>query len=307
MNQPLVSVVVITYNSSKYIIDGLESVKAQTYPNIELIISDDCSTDNTVAICQKWLEDNAQHFTNKKLITTDKNTGVAGNLNRGIKVSYGEWIKVLSGDDKFFPHTIERYVEFAFNNPQAEIIFGKLHIYGPDKSLVKECKDYYENVLYPKINLPQREQYIENLKSLFVPGPGLFYKKSLWSLIGGFDERYQFCEEDPFMFKIYKANKKVYFLNQEVYYYQVLNGSLGRENKILPRPIADRIRFFRDYRWKEMLKTGLLLYLIDEGLNYKLIETKNIGKSGQYIGYRILQLFSPIKYIKFFSRHLKGK
>lgn len=47
---PLVSVVVITYNSSKYIVETLNSVKKQTYKNIELIITDDCSTDNTVSV-----------------------------------------------------------------------------------------------------------------------------------------------------------------------------------------------------------------------------------------------------------------
>ena len=52
---PLVSVVVITYNSAKFVIETLESVKSQTYKNIELIISDDCSTDDTVERCRLWL------------------------------------------------------------------------------------------------------------------------------------------------------------------------------------------------------------------------------------------------------------
>ena len=50
-NNPLVSINVITYNSSKFVLETLESAKAQTYQNIELIVSDDCSTDNTVEIC----------------------------------------------------------------------------------------------------------------------------------------------------------------------------------------------------------------------------------------------------------------
>ncbi len=53
--ETLVSIVVITYNSAKFILETLESSKAQTYKNIELIISDDCSTDNTVEICQQWI------------------------------------------------------------------------------------------------------------------------------------------------------------------------------------------------------------------------------------------------------------
>ena len=52
----LVSISVITYNSSKYILDTLDSVKAQTYPNLELVISDDCSTDNTIDLCKDWVK-----------------------------------------------------------------------------------------------------------------------------------------------------------------------------------------------------------------------------------------------------------
>ena len=107
INNPLVSVPVITYNSSEYIIDGLESIKAQTYKNIELIISDDCSTDNTVELCRDWLENNKDYFVRVELVTTDKNTGVAGNCNRSVKACRGEWIRGLSGDDKFLPNTIQ--------------------------------------------------------------------------------------------------------------------------------------------------------------------------------------------------------
>ena len=52
----LVSVVVITYNSEKYILETLESIKTQSYKNLELIISDDCSKDDTVMICRDWLD-----------------------------------------------------------------------------------------------------------------------------------------------------------------------------------------------------------------------------------------------------------
>ncbi len=52
---PLVSIIVCTYNSSKYVLETLESAKEQTYQNVELIVSDDCSTDNTVELCRKWI------------------------------------------------------------------------------------------------------------------------------------------------------------------------------------------------------------------------------------------------------------
>ena len=76
---PLVSITVITYNSAKYVIETLESAKAQTYQNIELIISDDHSTDNTVKDCRQWIEKNKEWFIRTVLITIPENTGVPAN------------------------------------------------------------------------------------------------------------------------------------------------------------------------------------------------------------------------------------
>jgi len=76
---PLVSIIVITYNSSEYVIETLESAKAQTYQNIELIVSDDCSTDETLEICRDWMKKNQDRFVRSELITTEKNTGISGN------------------------------------------------------------------------------------------------------------------------------------------------------------------------------------------------------------------------------------
>ena len=61
-NIPLISVVVLTYNSSLYITETLNSIKDQTYDNIELIITDDCSTDSTLIICEDWINLNKSRF-----------------------------------------------------------------------------------------------------------------------------------------------------------------------------------------------------------------------------------------------------
>ena len=79
MRQPLVSINITTYNSSKFIIETLESAKMQTYQNIELIVSDDSSVDNTVELCKKWIEKNKERFVRCKVITVEKNTGIAAN------------------------------------------------------------------------------------------------------------------------------------------------------------------------------------------------------------------------------------
>jgi alpha-1,3-rhamnosyltransferase len=71
-------------------LETLDSIKAQTYDNIELIISDDYSSDNTVDICREWLSKHKDSFVSVKLITSDKNTGIAPNANRGWYQARGE-------------------------------------------------------------------------------------------------------------------------------------------------------------------------------------------------------------------------
>ncbi|TXH52940.1 MAG: glycosyltransferase family 2 protein, partial [Bacteroidia bacterium] len=96
---PLVSIIVVTYNSSKFVLETLESAKSQTYQNIELLISDDGSTDDTLQICKDWLTQNKDRFVHTELITVEKNTGIPANCNRGIKAANGEWITFIDSDD----------------------------------------------------------------------------------------------------------------------------------------------------------------------------------------------------------------
>lgn len=299
MNEPLVSVPVITYNSSAYIIKGLESIKTQTYKNIELIISDDCSTDNTVELCRKWLNENGNRFTRTLLVTTEKNTGVAGNLNRAICHAQGEWIKSLSGDDKFFPKTIQSYIDYVTSHPDCNIVFGKFKFFGDNDNLIRKNIAYYESRFYPKIKLGRQKQCIEILKEMFVPGPGLFFKKALYDKVGGYDERYPFCEEDPFMYKvIIEGRNRIHFFDNEVYGYCVRQDSLAREGKgkIINRHLADRIRFYCDERRKKQLEKHLYLYAFDETCLYNYWKSKDSNKKFLRFIYTLLLLISPIRY-----------
>ena len=119
-NNPLVTVAIVTYNSAKYIEDALESVKNQTYKNIELIISDDASEDNTVEICRNWISKHKANFYAVKIITVEKNTGIPANFNRALNSASGEWIKFVAGDDIIYPDCIKDNIEFVKKNPEAK-------------------------------------------------------------------------------------------------------------------------------------------------------------------------------------------
>jgi len=124
-DKPLVSVTVITYNSAKFVLETLESIRQQTYSNIELIISDDCSKDNTVELCQQWINEHGGRFVRSTIVTTPVNTGVAANFNRAIDNSNGEWIKGIAGDDLLLPTSVADYINYINDNDESKIVFGK--------------------------------------------------------------------------------------------------------------------------------------------------------------------------------------
>lgn len=110
MNE-LVSVIMPSYNTASYIADSIKSVLAQTYNNWELIIVDDCSTDNTDEIVAEFLVDKRiRYFKNTQ------NSGAALTRNRALREANGEWIAFLDSDDIWLPEKLEKQIEFMKRN-----------------------------------------------------------------------------------------------------------------------------------------------------------------------------------------------
>ena len=125
-DNPLVSVVVLTYNSSKTVLETLNSIAAQTYKNIELIISDDCSKDDTLKKCKKWELKNKQRFTQIIIIRSNQNTGTAANGNRGANAANGEWLKFIAADDVLLPNCVHSNIDYILTRLYCESIGQKI-------------------------------------------------------------------------------------------------------------------------------------------------------------------------------------
>ena len=84
MENPLVSVVIVTYNSSRFVKETLESVYEQTYQKIELIVTDDCSIDNTNDVVRNWIQNHSDRFVRCVHVIAPHNSGIGKNCNRGL-------------------------------------------------------------------------------------------------------------------------------------------------------------------------------------------------------------------------------
>lgn len=107
----LVSIIMPSYNTAKFIEQTIKSVLAQTYTNWELIIVDDCSTDNTDEVVKSFLSDDRI-----KYIKNEKNSGAAFSRNRALCEAKGKWIAFLDSDDLWFPEKLEKQISFMKKN-----------------------------------------------------------------------------------------------------------------------------------------------------------------------------------------------
>lgn len=107
----LVSIIMPSYNTGRFIKETIESVLAQTYSNWELIIVDDCSTDNTDEVVNQYLTDERIHY-----IKNDTNSGAAVSRNRALREAKGKWIAFLDSDDLWEQDKLQKQISFMRDN-----------------------------------------------------------------------------------------------------------------------------------------------------------------------------------------------
>jgi glycosyltransferase involved in cell wall biosynthesis len=140
----MVSVIVPTYNREKTILRAINSILKQTYKDIEIIIIDDYSNDNTQEVVKSLNNDKI------KYIKQDKNRGACAARNIGIKLAKGEYIAFLDSDDEWLPEKIEKQIKFLKTN-NADIVFCSYVCYVDNKKLIIPNKKIDTNVLYEKL------------------------------------------------------------------------------------------------------------------------------------------------------------
>ncbi len=123
---PLVSIAIITYNSSKFIAAAIESALAQDYSNLEIVISDDASTDNTIEILALYVRDYPDKI---RVLTNRENTGPVDNWFKCIWACRGKYIAALAGDDKFLPSIIAKQVAQMENDPNSIICYTDASVF----------------------------------------------------------------------------------------------------------------------------------------------------------------------------------
>lgn len=138
----MISVITATWNSGKTIRDTIESVKRQTYKDVEHVIQDGGSTDDTVAVCQGY---------DGLALVSDKDNGIYDAMNKGIVRATGDIIGILNSDDFFTSNDVLQRVAVEFQKDQSlEALYGDIHFVAANATLVNpgKCTRYYSSAMF---------------------------------------------------------------------------------------------------------------------------------------------------------------
>ena len=163
-NLPLVSIVIPAYNYADYLDEAIQSVLDQDYPNVELIVLDDGSTDHTREVLEK--------YTGRFYWETQENMGQADTLNKGWQRSKGEILGRLSADDVLLPDAVSTSVRHFLANPAAVLTYCGYYLIDPSSSVIR------------RVNAPEFD-YKEMVRQLVCPpGPGAFFLRDAYEATG---------------------------------------------------------------------------------------------------------------------------
>lgn len=219
----LVSVLLSTYNSEETIAESIDSLLSQTYKNLEILISDDGSTDSTKEICKKFqLKDERVLFSSNK-----KNIGLTKSLNNLIQKASGSLIARHDADDISLPYRIEEQIQFMKKKKLDAVT---------TRSLVKQ-----NNKKRPGISFYIPDKLLINRKNPFIHGT-LIIKKNVFQEIGYYDERFYYAQDYKLFYDLLNRGYKVKTLNKALYILNTEN-NISSENLERQNYYADCVRF----------------------------------------------------------------
>ncbi len=283
IKEPLVSVCIPCYNHENFINDCLNSLMDQTYQNMELLICDDCSTDNSWDVIKKYLPELEERFVRVVTLKNEVNLGVAGTLNRLIAISRGTYVKSIASDDFLYPE----YTEIMVRQMEKDHKLGVLFCNG---IYVKEKSTYTKPLLLtPFFQEPVQidQDNIENMlfENCFIFAPGVILRKDVYNECGLYNEEIE-IEDWEYWLRIACSKKyKFNYIDEILVYYRKSENAMtsrigaGAESRLLKMYRAEKkvIEIYAEKMEKEIGARRKIWHIIyGERAAYKLNFKNNI-------------------------------
>ena len=225
--RPVVSVITPTYNRRHFLPTTIGSVFAQTLAEIEMIVLDDGSTDDTVSLLQEWAEREPERFRWDR----HDNMGQVRTVNKGFEMARGEYLYVLNSDDYIYPDCLERLVAGLRANPDAVIAFGDWRVVDEDDQVIYE------------LELADLSS-IDIIRNMIPVGAGVLYSRRIVDANHGWNPEYPISPDFEFWLKASLVGPLVHVPG-----YAAVWRQHGETITVQSRGLANTEQFFRLYQW----------------------------------------------------------
>ena len=216
-HNPAVSVIIPAYNAVRYLGEAIESVLDQTFQDLEILVVDDGSIDDTLRI--------ARHYENKIKIYSLANRGPSAARNVGINQANGEFLAFLDADDRFLPAKLSRQVAYLRAHPDVDVVYSNgycLQGAGNGKVRQRTFSDY--GFLHPTLGDPQSSLRLLAIQNAFPIHAALSRRQAILD-VGGFDEAL-FGREDWDLWLRIAEDHRFAYLDEYVAEYRLNTGGV---------------------------------------------------------------------------------
>lgn len=226
-DKQIVTVAVITYHSAATVLETLDSIVNQSYgpENIELIISDDGSKDNTAQVINDWLVQYQTQFHSVKFFANDVNGGVSKNCNVAWKAATSEWIKTIAGDDLLIENALDTYMHEAKTKPNAKCFFSLVTKFNNSSEVKVTATRAMKRFFNKTADVQYKNLIIDNV----IYAPTSFLNRAMLDAVGYADEDYKLIEDFPLWLKLSKSGFYLSLIESHLVKYR-LTDSVSRSN-----------------------------------------------------------------------------
>ncbi len=221
-NENLVSVIMSVYNSENTIEKAIESIVNQSYKNLELLLNDDSSTDNTYNICKTY----SNKYENIKLFSNKTNQGLTNSLNKLLNSAQGKLIARQDGDDFSDVNRLELQIKYLQKN--------NLDACGTRARVIDSEKTIPGLKFYLPLNITMK------FKNPFIHGT-LLIKNRILQKLGGYDSKFKYSQDYKLMKDLIDSGYKISIMKQKLYNLNI-EGNISTLNKVEQEYYAKCVR-----------------------------------------------------------------
>ncbi|MBB3187175.1 glycosyltransferase family 2 protein [Microbacter margulisiae] len=248
-----ISIITVAYNSSDTIREAIESILAQTFSDIEYIIIDGQSRDNTVAIIKEY----ACRLGNRMRWISEPDSGIYDALNKGIRMATGDIVGFLHSDDVFSSVNVLSRIHHVFETYHADVVYGDL-VYVKHSNLTKAIR-YWESKEFTDALLQ---------RGWMPPHPTVFVRREVYQHNGLYDPKLQISADYDFLLRIFK-NEKLRMVYLSTLIVKMRSGGISNRN--LPNIVQKMREDYQSLQRNQIFCPMLALFL------------KNVTKLRQFI------------------------